>query len=356
MMNSKESKGSEEDFDINRAKLKKVFIQLLPDKEARITFSELVKFCKLTKVFPVSLTKDLVSMAELKKLVGRSESPPKICFSQFLSTLNLIAVNFFTDSNSRGRVRQFMRHIANPCKTEYGVTLVIQYDDNSDLELKSSLFRPRSAVDLAKRRGSSSVKVGSAIPSGFIALRSPRVVEGKSPSGHSGRASPSEGPPTHRTPNSRKKKLVLREDITSSRRVLSQPVTSRSTSKSFKLNPKVLKLLEEKFHHSSFKEAEGTLRREGSKTSRNPLSSTSRSTKRIPTRPPLVPPLGILTVSSIENLPGQRQTPSKSHTSTEALLFKIKSTFEAFKSTHFALVNKPKTSTKVRASRQETLK
>jgi hypothetical protein len=53
MLNSKQPKGVEGVIEANRPKLKKVFTRLMPDKDGRVSFSELVKFCKLTKIFPV---------------------------------------------------------------------------------------------------------------------------------------------------------------------------------------------------------------------------------------------------------------------------------------------------------------
>jgi hypothetical protein len=260
-------------------------------------------------------------MAELKKLAGTSA---KISFSQFEQVLRLIAVSFFTDSNPTERVRQLIRHIKNPCKAVFGVALHILHEEASD-SLKSSLLRPKSVAEIVYRRDDSSMKIDIDISTALEALKSPRSIVRRSPSGFSGRGSPEFR--SNRTPGARAH-LTLREDNLSTRRVLSQPATSRSQAKSFKLNPTSLKLLPEKAELGDFIETERTQKDEGH-SSRRPLA-----------RPPKVPPLGISSIGSKENLMTPRQKAS-----VEASMHQIKLKFEAFKSKHYALAKstyKPK--------------
>mmetsp|Transcript_6960 Transcript_6960/g.12669 ORF Transcript_6960/g.12669 Transcript_6960/m.12669 type:complete len:374 (+) Transcript_6960:2157-3278(+) len=325
MLNSKQSKVPEGVLDVNRSRLKKVFGKLLPDKDGRVSFSELVKFCKLTKIFP-----DLVSMAELKKIAGKFGSSAKLSFSQFEQTLKLIATSFFTDSNATERVKQLIRHIKNPCKAVFGVALMIHYDEAMELGLKSSLLRPKSVAEIVHKRDDS-MKIDIDISAALEALKSPRSIARRSPSGLSGRASPSEGIKTNRTPSS-KKILTLREDSMATRRVLSQPATSRNQAKSsFKLDPKSLKLLQEKVELSDFIETERTIKAD-------PIFV--RTPRRAVTRPPLVPPLTILSMSSNENQTARKlRTPSGKYTTADALLSRIISKFESFKSKHYSIVS-----------------
>jgi hypothetical protein len=259
-------------------------------------------------------------MAELKKLAGKCGTSAKISFSQFEQVLRLTAVGFFTDSNPTDRVRQLIRHIKNPCKAVFGVALHILYEEPSD-SLKSSLLRPKSVAEIVHRRDDSSMKIDIDISTALEALKSPRSIVRRSPSGFSGRGSPEFR--SNRTPGA-KAHLTLREDSLSTRRVLSQPATSRSQAKSFKLNPKSLKLLSEKVELSNLIETERTLKDEG---------HLSHSSRRPLTRPPKVPPLGISSIGIKENLMTPRQKAS-----VEASMHQIKLKFEAFKSKHYSLV------------------
>lgn len=341
MLYSKQSKAAEGILELNRTRLKKVFNKLIPDKDGRVPFSELVKFAKLTKIFPVSSIQDLVSMAELKKIAGKFGSSSKISFSQFEQTLRLIAVGFFTDSGSADRVKQLIKHIKNPCKAIFGVTLLVQFEETPDLSLKSSLARPKSVAELLHRREDSSMKIDTDILAALEVLKSPRSCAIRTPSGLSGRASPSEGFLSHRTAGT-KKPLSLKEDSISTRRILSQPPTTRSESRSFQIDIKSLKLLEEKVELSDFIETERTIKDE---------VKFVRSARRAVTRPPAVPLLSLHSFSRNENRgPKKLQTPKSQHTKTEALLSQVISTFEAFKSKHLSLVKRPSPS-KITASK-----
>lgn len=81
---------SPEDYlmEINRAKFKKIFAQIqTTNKTDQIEAQDLYKFCKTVKIVP-----DLISISELKKLVGAKAPKPGIMnFEMFENCIREIA-------------------------------------------------------------------------------------------------------------------------------------------------------------------------------------------------------------------------------------------------------------------------
>jgi len=103
----------------NRQKLRKIFQLHAPSKQGKISLQEFTKFCKNLKIFP-----DLISSADLKKLLRNLSVSSGISFSSFEQLIKLLSNHSFnTVAPLTEKVRMLLIHIRNPCKMHYQVTL-----------------------------------------------------------------------------------------------------------------------------------------------------------------------------------------------------------------------------------------
>lgn len=133
-------------FDTNRASLKKLFAA--HEKEGTLRFTELLKLCSSTRIFP-----DLLASPELHKiLVDVAQDPmtssisQNLSYSQFEIFLSSVSAKAFPFKNKSEQEAMLFMHLKNSCGLRYGA------DFDVILEKKPNIHKkiPRLNIDSTK--------------------------------------------------------------------------------------------------------------------------------------------------------------------------------------------------------------
>ena len=110
----------------NRNRLKDLFLKLSPSRDGSISLSELTKFLKNVKIYPVKIIKDLISAPEFNKLLKRINTTSSISYTKFELILKMIAESSFNPlAPTLERIKMFIIHIRNYVKMHYQISLSI---------------------------------------------------------------------------------------------------------------------------------------------------------------------------------------------------------------------------------------
>jgi len=115
-------------FELNRARLKKIFGRLHPSKDGRISFVDVTHFCRQSRLYPVCPIQDFVSTQDLREMLEKLRpnyptSSITLSYLQFEQMLSRIAQSL-SNATSECRVQTLLEHIQLHCGTYYAISFV----------------------------------------------------------------------------------------------------------------------------------------------------------------------------------------------------------------------------------------
>lgn len=134
-------------FEINKISLKRIFS--FHEKEGNLKFTDLLKLCSSTRIFP-----DLLSSPDLHKILVEVAKDPEtasvsqsLTFAQFENFLRSVALKSFPNKTEPEQETLLFMHLKSTCSLRYSVDF-----ETILVEKKTTRKVPRLNIDSAKQQ------------------------------------------------------------------------------------------------------------------------------------------------------------------------------------------------------------